>query len=662
MDWPWRRIQLAGAIALVIFPVSVLVLRCSVSPAIPFISQSREAPWVMAPRRVSAKLEQWGITQVPVDTFKGSVQVGALDGPVILRLRALRRFRVSVNGVAVSDALSDGARWREETQADVTRLLRVGQNEIQVEVQNQSGPALLSLRLEGLAEPVLADSGWRVEAEGRDLGFAATADDTRLNPATFAVPTPAESLIERGDTLLLLFMIGVLGFALAPRLLGGRGAGLSPALALAGAALAWLGLFAGKLISLPLRVGFDVNHHLAYLAFLREKGAVPLPTDGWSMYHPPLFYAASAAMAWLGDLLSGGEPSPIFLKLVPFLSGIGTIWVAFELARRLFPEDPRTQVFAAVFAAVLPMSVYSSAYFSNEMPHAFLVGLVLLVTVDLLLAVRASPWKSAALGLLVGLAALTKFTALAIAPVALFFLVAKLLIVERASPARVSGLAALFVVTFLCVAGWFYARNWIHFGSPVVGNWSLSEPGQIWWQQPGFHTLAYYTSFGESLRHPYLAGFHSFWDGIYSTLWGDGGIAGRALPHQRHVFWNYEFMSAGYLVALPATALVLFGALRCALLALRGRDRRRGAALSFLTTAAYAIGFAILSMTVQLPFFAQAKAFYGLSAAAPLALFFAVGAARCDEALVAPRWRPLRALFYGWFSLFAAVLFLAYAA
>jgi hypothetical protein len=121
-------------------------------------------------------------------------------------------------------------------------------------------------------------------------------------------------------------------------------------------------------------------------------------------------------------------------------------------------------------------------------------------------------------------------------------------------------------------------------------------------------------------------------------------------------------MSAGYLVALPATALVLFGALRCALLALRGRDRRRGAALSFLTTAAYAIGFAILSMTVQLPFFAQAKAFYGLSAAAPLALFFAVGAARCDDALVAPRWRPLRALFYGWFSLFAAVLFLAYAA
>jgi hypothetical protein len=580
----------------------------------------------------------------------------------MLRLRALRRFKASVNGVAVSDSLSDAARWREETRADVTGFLQVGQNQIRVEVQNQSGPALLSLRLDGLAEPVVADSSWRVESEGTDLGFAERADDTRLNPATYAVPTPAESFVEQGDTLLLLFTIGVLGFVFAPRLLGRRASGLPPALVPAAAALAWLALFAGKLTSLPLRVGFDVNHHLAYLAFLREKGAVPLPTDGWSMYHPPLFYAASAAMAWLGDLLSGDELSPVFLKLIPFLCGIGSIWVAFELARRLFPEDPRTQVFAAVFAAVLPMNVYASAYFSNEMPHAFLVGLVLLVTVDLLLAVRTSPWKSGALGLLLGLAALTKFTALAVAPIALFFLVAKLFIVERASPARISGLAVLFVATFLCVAGWFYARNWIHFGNPVVGNWSLSDPGQIWWQQPGFHTLAYYTGFGEALHHPYLAGFHSFWDGIYSTLWGDGGVAGRALPHQRHAFWNYEFMSAGYLVSLPATALVLFGAVRCVLLALRSPDPRRRAALSFLTTAAYAVGFAILSMTVQLPFFAQTKAFYGLSVAAVLAVFFAVGAARCDQALVASRWRPLRALFYGWFSLFTAVLFLGFAA
>lgn len=662
MDWPWGRIQLAGAVALVIFPVSFLVLRCSVSPAIPFISQTREAPWVMAPRQVSAKLQQWGATRIPVDTFKGSFQVGVPDGPVILRLRALKRFEVSVNGVAVSDAPSDAARWRRETRVDVTGLLRVGRNEIRVEVQNDSGPALLSLRLEGLDEPVAADSSWRVEAEGRDLGFAVRADDTRVNPMAFAVPTPVESFLERADTLLLLFMIGLLGFTLAPRLLGGRAARLPPALVLAAAALAWLGLFAGKLIRLPLRTGFDVNGHLSYLAFLREKGALPLATDGWSMYHPPLFYAASAAMARLGDLVSGGESPPLFLKLIPFLCGLGTIWVAFELARRLFPEDPRVHVFAGVFAAVLPMNVYSSAYFSNEMPHAFLVGLALLVAVELLLAERTSSWKSAALALLLGLAALTKFTALAVVPIALFFLVAKQFIVDRDSLARVSGLAALFVVTFICVAGWFYARNWIQYGNPVFGNWSLSDPGQIWWQQPGFHTLAYYTGFGESLRHPYLAGFHSFWDGIYSTLWGDGGVAGHVFPHQRHPFWNYEFMSAGYLLALPGTGLILFGAGRCALLALRGRDARRRAALSFLTTVAYAVGFAVLSMTVQLPFFAQAKAFYGLSMAAPLAVFFAVGAARCDQALVAPRWRPLRAVFYGWLFLFAAVLFLAYAA
>jgi hypothetical protein len=219
-----------------------------------------------------------------------------------------------------------------------------------------------------------------------------------------------------------------------------------------------------------------------------------------------------------------------------------------------------------------------------------------------------------------------------------------------------------FALAWLAAAGWFYARNWIELGVPFVGNWNLPGAEQRWWQQPGFHTPAYYLGFGEALRHPYLAGFHSFADGIYSTLWGDGGIGGRVFPADRHPLWNYGFMSIGYWLALPATALALFGGWRCVRLALSpGQDPGRRAALSFLCTASYAMAFAILFMTVSLPFFAQAKAFYGLALTAPLGVFLGAGATRLDAALAARGWLLGRALLAGAVALTLAVFLLGFA-
>ena len=68
--------------------------------------------------------------------------------------------------------------------------------------------------------------------------------------------------------------------------------------------------------------------------------------------------------------------------------------------------------------------VQLSAYFSNESVHAALLGVALVLCVDALqdavaggLASGRRPWG--VVGLWCGLAALTKFTALAVAPLAL---------------------------------------------------------------------------------------------------------------------------------------------------------------------------------------------------------------------------------------------------
>jgi hypothetical protein len=238
----------------------------------------------------------------------------------------------------------------------------------------------------------------------------------------------------------------------------------------------------------------------------------------------------------------------------------------------------------------------------------------------------------------------------------------KLVAVERARPARAAGLCALAAGGCLAVCGWYYARNWLVFGTPVAGNWGDLAAGMAWWQQPGFHTSAWYLRFGESLRHPYLAGFASFWDGVYSTFWGDGGIGGRVDPAQRHGFWQYDFVSSAFLLGLVATALLALGAWLSLRRAFRDGDAHVRAALSFLLTSCYAVAFSLLVLTASLPFFAQAKGSYALCLVAPLALFFADAAAHVDDALAARGGTPARAAFAGLLTALLGNFFLGYAA
>jgi hypothetical protein len=647
----WGRIQRAGAVALVLLPLAAAALHARCSPDVPFLPSARGAAWIMPPAPVSAAIQQWGLSVAPVAAFVRRFELPAQPGQAAVDVRALRRFRLFANGVLV--AAGDGARWRQVRHVDVSDRLRPGENVVRVEVENLRGPPLLELSVQGLPDSLASGPAWKVWQDGAPQGSAIAADDTRTDPAAAAVETPAEALGRSVVPLAALFAVGAFAVAVGSRLLQPGQLAHLPRVALAAATLLWTWLFAAKLVRIPLALGFDARHHVAYVEALRAHHALPLATDGWSMYHPPLFYVVAATLAGLGESA---------LAALPWLCGLGNVFVAHALARRLFPADVRVELLAVLFAASLPMNLYVSAYFSNEAPHALLVGLALLASVDGLLAPSLRARHLVLVGAGFGLAALTKFTALVVFPVALFFLAIKSLAVERVGALRTGLRVGAAAGVAGAIAGWFYLRNALHFGRLLVGNWNLPGADQIWWQQPGFHTRSWYTGFGESLRHPYLAGFHSFWDGIYSTLWGDGGIAGRVLPAQRHGFWSYDFMSLGYLLAAPATLLVCVGAIRCVRIALADRDAARRAALSFVTTAAWAVGFSIFYLTLSLPFFAQAKAFYGLCMVGPLAVFFAAGAARVDEALSRPGRGVLRLAFGGGLAATLGSFFLAYAA
>jgi hypothetical protein len=652
VGWGW--IQRAGALALLVGSLGVAGVHVVASSRVVFLTPSRSAPWIMAPTPVSAGLEQWGRAEPPVTAFSRRLALAEVPPRVVLVVRGLRRFGMTVNGAVPEGGRSSEAEdWRRPRRIDVTSLLRVGENELRVVASHRNGPALLSLESEGLDPPLRSGESWYVSLDDQPVGAAIAADDTRVNPASFAVETPLEGLLRCATVLLGLLALGALARGGLLRSRASRVVPWLPALALLAASLAWAGLLARKGLRLPLLVGFDARHHLAYVDFIRTELAVPLATDGWSMFHPPLFYAIAALVAPLGDWA---------LRALPWLAGLGCVFVTRSLAARLYPGEPRVAFLAVLFAAVLPVNLYSAAYFTNETLHALLASLALLATVDALLAPRLELRHAVLVGLWFGLAALTKFTALALAPVALFFLAAKGLALERPAFRRVVVRLAVAGGLMVVIAGAYYARNVIHFGTPILGNWGRM-PGidHAWWQQPGFHSLAYYTGFGESLRHPYLAGFHSFWDGVYSTFWGDGGIAGRVFPSDRHGLWSYDYMSAGYLLGVLATALLILGAAQALVGALRDPDRSRRIAFSFLLTASYAVVFSLAFLTLRLPFFAQAKASYALCLVAPLAIFFASGAARVDDALAAPRLLPLRLAFAGALAATLGSFFLGFA-
>jgi tetratricopeptide (TPR) repeat protein len=177
-------------------------------------------------------------------------------------------------------------------------------------------------------------------------------------------------------------------------------------------------------------------------------------------------------------------------------------------------------------------------------------------------------------------------------------------------------LGLLLAICFI-VCGWHYARIWSRFGTPLLGNWDVLS-GFTWWQDPGYHTSADYLRFGRSLMSPLFSGFAGFADGIYSTLWGDGLCGG---AWRFSLAWNQQPMVAGYLWALVPTALILAGTG----VAIVQFVRKPSSELFLLLGFCAAIVLGLIFMTLKVPSYAQAKAFYGLSAITPLCFFGALG-------------------------------------
>ena len=607
MEHRARRPEWLGLALLALAGAAALAWEAWRDPRVPFLPGRSPGQWITEDLRASPSYRPGEPRTVE---FHKVFAIAAPPVRATLRFGVHRAGSVELDGRDLDLAVGSDDDWKRVREREVTNLLAPGVHEIVVRASASYGPPAVWVALEGPGLLVASDSGWSTVAQGGELHGARPATTPMsewAGAADLRPAVPIRAWLASLPWLAAFALFSALALVALRRLGEPR-----PRWVLLAAVLA-LGLLGWHDRGLPPLLGFDAGPHLDYVRFIFNERRLPLATDGWSMYHPPLYYAVGAALFALAG------PSVAALRALNWLALVVQCAALLGSLRLLFPAEPRRVLAGFTVGACVPMQLYLAQYVTNELWAAAFASAALWLCLRVIVRDDRSTRSHLALGALLGAALLTKFSALLVALVVIAVLGGRLLVRrERVPRVWLSSVGAV-AVALLLVAGWHYARVWRQFGSPLVGNWHEAT-GFRWWQDPGYRTIGDYLRFGDALTRPIYSAFDSCPDALYSTLWGDGLVGGRAHLEDAPP-WRYELMFAGYWLALLPALGVAVGLVAAAVRLARAPAAEWALLLGLAGTTA----FALLSLSLRLPFYAQCKAFYGLPALVPFAAFGAVG-------------------------------------
>jgi 4-amino-4-deoxy-L-arabinose transferase-like glycosyltransferase len=278
-----------------------------------------------------------------------------------------------------------------------------------------------------------------------------------------------------------------------------------------------------------LHLGDYDQDYLERLKAERFPPELPIHPLRYEFHQPPLYYITAIPAFWLG----GGNL--IVLRLYSVLLGAGVLVLIYACARTLLPYQPAIYLGATAFAALLPMHVAMMAAVNNDGAAELLIAGSLLAlfrwmrtqfdpstpsgqkghqgTAQLLLV-----------GMLVGLALVTKATAYVLLPVTAIAVIAGSIAQPRGIPGRTSASPApvrLTINLFLLLApalaiglplwlrnvtvygpGDFLGLQWhdlVVVGQPRTGDWIQQNGWNAYWERAWHFT------------------FNSFW-GVFGWL------------------------------------------------------------------------------------------------------------------------------------------------
>ena len=614
------------AIALVGTVVASLTWLCVRDPKITFLVGDRRAEWIIFPSAVD--IMPHPIAELDVIFRHEFVLDGRLQA-ARLSVRAAKRVQLMLNGQPVTMGTSPN--WKDILNIDVLEQLHAGTNIIEARVFNDNAPPALWLELATDRLTLCSDPTWDVSFAGSTWRHAALATMPR-EPGPGNPTAGSEGTIAAVTTVWpvwVFFWGGAMVVWLSGRwwfnhirlikvIVTNRWLSDKAVVLLLIIAAFWAALYWNNMSVLSPTTGFDALDHIAYIDYLQKHKSLPLPNEGFEMFQPPLFYGISAVtLSTLGLSLSDAAGAKL-VRLLTMSFGLMHVVLVFLCLRLLLPGQTGRQMVGLVLAAFLPLQLYLSHYVTNETLAATLVGATIFLCLRLVRTEKTTLGGYTALGLCLGAALLTKATSVLLIPFIVIAVIGKLL-TTRAVPADWWRTLGVMLITCFAVCGWYYLWIWRHFGTPLIGNWDLAS-GNAWWQDNGYHTLADMTRFGRSLAYPLFSSFSGFWDGIYSTLWGDGLCGGRIGMMYRPP-WNYDLMISGYLLALVPALIILVGTAVSVWRFIRQPSTEWFIMLGFSGTLLLALVF----MNLKVPCYAVEHSRFGLGALVPFCFFGMVG-------------------------------------
>ena len=321
----------------------------------------------------------------------------------------------------------------------------------------------------------------------------------------------------------------------------------------------------------PVLEASDEGLHYGVVQWLARGNGLPVqepdhPDEQWLQEgsQPPLYYALAARLVSLCDTSDAKsfikrnpvarigitqthhnismyrhplQPAPLAgtllaIKLARWfslaISGL-TIYVTTLIAGRLFPNHDAVKLLAAALVAFNPMALFINASVNNDNLLMLLSTVALLATLHFMQpAVRHYPAKAIGLGLLLGLAALTKVSGLVLWPIAASGIAWGAWRGRDMRRFMVSGL--LIGTVALGVSGWWFWRNYQLYGDLLGLETMVAIAGP---RQPAITVFRLIQS-----------EFQGFW----LSFWGVfGGF--NVLP-ARWVFWFFDALTLWSLTGL----------------------------------------------------------------------------------------------------------------
>lgn len=307
----------------------------------------------------------------------------------------------------------------------------------------------------------------------------------------------------------------------------------------------------------------DEWSHLAYIRFVRAHhqlppvGVTPSEMPVPQGFQPPLYYGLAALLPPFA-----GEVNILWTRCLSILLGVLAILIVWRTAYLVFPDDLPAAVLSCSFVAFTPRFLYTCAGIGNLPMTALTCSLTLYWLVKLIRSDSHLLKRCVAMGICFGLAMLSRPTAVYLAPVCIAGIAYRIWKGKEFSWVGLIRQAVVFFAAAFLICGWWYVRNWILYGDPVLWNvvretagapWMRTEPPSAFYmlKQIAFLHASYWAYFGEAEFH---AGIWEY--AVYLLLMGLAAVGlfeilvGRAKN-------NREYGTSSFVLWLFVSACVI---------------------------------------------------------------------------------------------------------